>query len=81
MTFWNVGVPVIAVQDGTALTDNLIWAIDRRKVFAVVRRDVQLDVSPHYFFGSDSLAVRVTCRVGFGFADRNGIVKITAGGS
>jgi HK97 family phage major capsid protein len=76
-----LGVPLIAVADGTALDDNIIWAVDSKKVFAVIRRDVQLSVSPHYFFGSDSLAVRVTCRVGFGFPHEQAIAKISAGGS
>jgi HK97 family phage major capsid protein len=76
-----LGVPLVAVADGLSLDDNLIWALDRRKVFAVMRRNVTLDVSPHYFFGSDSIGVRITCRVGFGFPHPQAIVKVGAGGS
>lgn len=76
-----LGVPLVAVQDGTALTDGTIWAIDSRKVFAVIRRDVSLVVDPSFYFGSDSVAVRVTARVGFGFPHPEAIAKITTGGS
>lgn len=76
-----LGVPLVAVADGTNLPDDLIWALDNRKVFVVLRRDVTLDVSRDFFFGSDSLAVRVTCRIGFGFPHEDAIVKVGVGGS
>jgi hypothetical protein len=63
------------------LADNLIWALDRRKIFCVFRRNVTFNISPHVYFGSDSIGVRVTCRVGFGYPQRNAIVKVTASGS
>jgi HK97 family phage major capsid protein len=76
-----LGVPLVAVADGTALADNIVWALDRRKVFCVFRRNVTFDISPHFFFGSDSIAVKVTCRVGFGYPQHTAIVKVTASGS
>ncbi|BBY82952.1 phage major capsid protein [Mycolicibacterium pulveris] len=76
-----LGIPLVAVADGTNLPDGRIWALDKAKVFVVLRRDVTLDVSTDYFFGSDSLAVRVTCRVGFGFPHEDAIVKVGVGGS
>ncbi|WP_094295464.1 phage major capsid protein [Mycobacterium neumannii] len=76
-----LGVPLVAVADGTSVADGLIWALDKAKVFVVLRRDVTLDVSSDYFFNSDSLAVRVTCRVGFGFPHHQAIARIGIGGS
>lgn len=76
-----LGVPLVAVADGTALADNIVWALDRKKVFTVIRRNVTFDISPHAYFGSDSIAVRVTCRIAFGFPAPEGIVKVTASGS
>ncbi|UXA19821.1 phage major capsid protein [Mycobacterium sp. SMC-4] len=76
-----LGVPLVSVADGTNLPDGRVWAVDKAKVFVVIRRDVTLDVSTDYFFGSDSLAVRVTCRVGFGFPHQQAIVAVGVGGS
>lgn len=76
-----LGVPLIAVADSTALADNLVWTFDRAKVYVVIRRQVTLDISPHLYFNSDSLAVRVTARVGFGFPHPAALVKVIAGGS
>ena len=76
-----LGVPLVAVADGTALADNLVWCLDKQKVWTVMRRDVTMDISPHWFFGSDSIAVRVTCRVGFGFPHHQAVVQVVAGGS
>ena len=50
--------------------------LDKAKVLVVLRRDVTLDVSTDFFFGSDSLAVRVTCRVGFGWPHHEAIVAV-----
>jgi HK97 family phage major capsid protein len=74
-------VPLVAVADTTAIVNNLVWCLDRSKVFVALRRDVTLDISRDFFFGSDSLAVRVTCRVGFGYPHHSAIVKVTASGS
>lgn len=76
-----LGVPLVSVSDGTNLPDGRVWALDKAKVFVVLRRDVTLDVSTDYFFGSDSLAVRVTCRVGFGFPHPEAIARVGVGGS
>lgn len=74
------GVPLWSLPAGV-IADGTVWALDKAKVFAVMRRDVTLDVDPSFYFGSDSLAVRVTCRVGFGFPHEEAIVKVGAGGS
>jgi hypothetical protein len=76
-----LGVPLVAAADGTNLPNGRIWGLDKTKVFTVIRRDVSMVVDPSFFFGSDSLAVRVTCRVGFGFPHHQAIVQIGSGGS
>lgn len=75
-----LGVPLWSLSEGT-IADGVIWALDAAKVFAVMRTDVSLVVDPSYYFGSDSLAVRCTLRVGFGFPHHQSVIKITASGS
>jgi hypothetical protein len=57
------------------------WGLDKQKVWSVIRRAVTLDVTPYFYFDSDAIAVRTTCRVGFGFVHPQAIVQITASGS
>lgn len=68
------GVPLHvspAVKAGT------VWGLPDDRVFTILRRDVKVDVSSDAFFTSDRVAVRGTMRVGFGFAHRAAITKIT----
>ena len=74
------GVPLFSLPEGT-ITDGTIWALDRDKTYAVIRQDIGLVVDPSFYFGSDSLAVRVIIRVGFGYPHHAAICKITLGGS
>ena len=53
------------MPEGT-IADGIVWALDQAKVFAVIRSDVGVVVDPSYYFGSNSLAVRVVLRIGFG---------------
>jgi hypothetical protein len=69
------------VEDAASLADNVVWAIDSAKVWAVIRRDVSLVVTPFFYFDSDSVAVRTTMRIGFGFTHPQSVVKIAAVGS
>jgi hypothetical protein len=55
--------------------------LDKQKVWSVIRRAVTLDVTPYFYFDSDAIVVRTTCRVGFGFVHPQAIVQITASGS
>jgi hypothetical protein len=74
------GVPLWSLPEGT-IADGTIWALDRQKVYAVIRQDIGLMVDPS-FFGSDSLAVRVIMRIGFGYPHHAAVCKISlAGGS
>jgi hypothetical protein len=66
---------------GGTIDDSIVWALDRQKVFAVIRQDICVVVDPSYYFGSDSLAVRVVMRIGFGYPHHAAVCKITMGGS
>lgn len=75
-----LGVPLWSLPEGV-IEDGIVWGIDAAKVFAVIRQDISLVVDPSYYFGSDSLAVRCTMRVGYGFPHPAAICKISASGS
>jgi HK97 family phage major capsid protein len=74
------GVQLWSLPEGT-IADGTIWALDRDKVYTVIRQGVGVVVDPSFYFGSDSLAVRVIIRVGFGYPHHAAICKITLGGS
>ncbi|BBY58447.1 phage major capsid protein [Mycolicibacterium sarraceniae] len=75
-----LGVPLWSLPD-TVIDDGLIWGIPKPRVYVVTRSDVEVAIDPSYYFGSDSLAVRSTMRVAFGFPHEAAIVKIMFGGS
>ena len=75
-----LGVPLHVVPDGV-VADGTIWAVDREKLFVVLRQDVQLEVDRSVFFASDSLGIRAVIRVGFGFPHQEAVCKIGWGGS
>lgn len=75
-----LGVQLHTTPD-TVIDDDEVWAYDARRVFVVVRRDVDLAVDPSFFFGSDSLAVRCTMRVDFAFPHPASVVRIGPDGS
>jgi HK97 family phage major capsid protein len=75
------GVPLYSVADTVALANNYVWCLDSRKTFCVVRRAVTLDVSPHAFFGSDSVGVRLTMRATPAFPHPAACVLVSASGS
>jgi HK97 family phage major capsid protein len=74
------GIQLYSLPEGT-IPDGTIWALDRDKVYAVIRSDVGVVVDPSFYFGSDSLAVRVIIRVGFGYPHHAAVCKISLGGS
>ncbi|BBX69013.1 phage major capsid protein [Mycolicibacterium psychrotolerans] len=75
-----LGVRLWTTPD-TALDDDEVWAYDRSKVFVVLRKDVDLQVDPSFFFGSDSLAVRCVMRLDFAFPHAASVVHIGSDGS
>ncbi|OBB76809.1 phage major capsid protein [Mycobacterium sp. 852014-52144_SCH5372336] len=75
-----LGVRLWTVPD-TVLDEDEVWAYDRSKVFVVLRKDVDLQVDPSFFFGSDSLAVRCVMRVDFAFPHPQSVVRIGPDGS
>lgn len=71
-----LGVPLlvnIAVKPGT------IWALDKSLTLAVVRSQPELAFDSSLYFGSDSVAVRVTMRIGFAFPSHPSVIKLTKG--
>jgi len=86
----NTGLPKYSINNTplywtleSVIPDGTVWAIDRKKVFTVLRQDVELVTSPWPFFTSDCVAVRAIMRVGFGFPHAASIVEIndSIGGS
>lgn len=75
-----LGVPLYSLPEGV-IDDGIVWAIDQAKTFAVIRQDISLTVDPSFYFGSDSLAVRVVMRCAFGYPHPAAICKISASGS
>lgn len=50
--------------------------MDSSQIFLVIREDVSVEADGSAFFSSDSTAVRAIMRVGFGFTNPAGLVKI-----
>jgi hypothetical protein len=46
------------------------------RVTTVVRRDAEVQADRSVFFTSDRVAVRATCRVGFGFPHTAALVRV-----
>ena len=58
------------------VTPGTIWAVDRSRIFTVLRQDTTIAVSDGPFFTSDSVAIRATMRVGFGFPHPGSALRI-----
>lgn len=67
------GVPVLVSADVAA---GNAWGLDSTQIFAVQRTGTKVVSSPHAGFGEDAVQVRATARVGFGFANPAGIVRL-----
>lgn len=52
------------------------WALDQSQVMTVRRTGTEVAVSTDAAFGSDATQIRATSRVGFGFANPAGIVRL-----
>lgn len=68
-----LGIPLIP---STAVRAGTVWGIPKDRVFIVVRQDATLDVDTSAYFASDSVGVRATMRVGFGFAHPAAVVRL-----
>lgn len=58
------GVPLLTSPEAPVGT---IWGMSAARVTTVVRRDAEVKADRSVFFTSDRVAVRATCRTGFGF--------------
>lgn len=67
------GVPL---HVSAAIPDGIAWALDRSRVWLVVREDSTVIADSSVFFTSDRVAVRGTMRVGFAFPHAASIVRI-----
>jgi HK97 family phage major capsid protein len=67
------GVPLISTP---AITGTEVYALDGRRVFAILRKDIELQVSTDVFFTSDRVAIRGIIRVGFAYPSHKSIIKI-----
>lgn len=68
------GVPLVVNKH---VPDDVVWAVDSSRIVVVVRSDTRVETSDQVYFTSDRIAVRTTCRIGFGFPYEAGLVKIS----
>ena len=68
-----LGVPLLTSPEAPVGT---IWGMSAARVTTVVRRDAEVKADRSVFFTSDRVAVRATCRVGFGFPHTAALVRI-----
>jgi len=61
----------------TAVPNGTVWAYDGSVAHVVLREGGDLTVDRSVFFTTDQVAIRLVCRVGFGFSVPSRIVKIT----
>lgn len=68
------GVPLLVSQFVAA---NVVYAIDKSRVFLVVRDDTTIESDRSVFFTSDRVAIKGTMRVGFGFGHAASITRVS----
>jgi len=68
-----LGVPLFVSR---FVTEGTVWALDASANLVVVREGTTLAISADRYFDSDSIAVRATARVGFGFPILSRVVKV-----
>lgn len=73
-----LGIPVHWSQ---YVDEGAVWGITAARAFVVVRQDVDLVVDESRYFERDSVGIRATLRVGFGFPHAQALVRVAAGGS
>jgi HK97 family phage major capsid protein len=68
------GVPVLTSQ---YVPPGIVYGLDSRRVFVVIRDDTRIETDNSVFFTSDRVAVKATMRVGFGFPHAASVVRVT----
>jgi HK97 family phage major capsid protein len=68
------GLPALVSPSVDALT--FAWGIDASQVMVVRRTGTTIATSKDAAFGEDALQIRATSRVGFGFANPPGVVRL-----
>jgi HK97 family phage major capsid protein len=69
-----LGVPLYV---SAAVAANTAWALDRTRVWLVLRDDTTVEADRSVFFTSDRVAVKATMRIGFGLVHPASVVKET----
>ncbi len=69
-----LGVPLYV---SASVAANTLWALDRSRVWLVLREDTTVEADRSVYFTSDRVAVRATMRVGFGLVHAQAVVKVT----
>jgi HK97 family phage major capsid protein len=67
------GVPLYV---SLAITDDVVWGIDRSRTFLAMRADTTLDIDASRYFESDRIGLRATMRCGYAFAHPAAIIRI-----
>lgn len=65
----------------SAVQAGVIWGLPADRVVLVLRADSRIDVDESVYFQSDRLAVRGTCRVGFGYPHPAAVARIAVTGA
>jgi HK97 family phage major capsid protein len=70
-----LGIPLLTSPYVTT-TNNVVWGISQTYSYFVIRQDAEVESDKSVFFTSDRVAIRAVMRIGFGFPNPAGIVKI-----
>lgn len=69
-----LGVPLFVSPFVAA---NTLWAVDRSRLYFVIRENATVESDKSVYFTSDRVAVKATMRAGFGFVHAASVVKVT----
>lgn len=69
-----LGVPLFVSPFVAA---NTLWAVDRSRLYFVVRENATVEADKSVYFTSDRVAVKAVMRAGFGFVHAASVVKVT----
>lgn len=63
------------------VAEGVVWGIPQDRSYVILRNDVDLVVDQSAYFSKDSVGIRATMRIGFGWPHEQAIVHVAAGGS